>query len=304
MSVDVMNLAIKHGPRDSAAFLVLLSLADHGDKFGGNCWPSQKLIAHEMRISESTVIRGKRVLFRDGWITAARTSTKDHKGNSYQLNLAKLKSNVTMTVDSEQKSKVKSGKVKGQRRQSQRSNVPESKVKGGSPLIGTVINRQEPSENRPPKPPTGGPGDHALSRDPLIADVGYVETDQGYLTHEDVEALKGSFADGNRFADPFAFEGTLFVDAFTFAEGYVPELDFDPHEYAKLTRDEFVDWIILAGYQCDSYVLEEPRHETTAGPTRTAEAQETHDNTERDDKRRRRLNVGKPDRLRSNTHSR
>jgi hypothetical protein len=98
MSVKVMDRVFKYGPSDRADFSVLLSLANHGNDAGGECWPSAKTIATEMRMGERSVLRSLARLREEGWISVTRWS-RNGKGSSYQLNLDKLTSHAKLAGD-------------------------------------------------------------------------------------------------------------------------------------------------------------------------------------------------------------
>jgi hypothetical protein len=82
---------------DHGDYVVLLALADHANDAGGECWPSVKAIATEMRIGKRSVIRSLNKLASDGWIEVMRKS-RDRRANSYQVIMAKLSiSDATLT---------------------------------------------------------------------------------------------------------------------------------------------------------------------------------------------------------------
>lgn len=95
MSIKISSLVRKYGPMNHSNFVVLLALADHANDAGMECWPSVKLIAFEMRIGKSSVLRSLKTLASDGWISVMRKS-RDHKGNSYRIALEKLRSSPDM----------------------------------------------------------------------------------------------------------------------------------------------------------------------------------------------------------------
>ncbi|HTC76230.1 MAG TPA: helix-turn-helix domain-containing protein, partial [Edaphobacter sp.] len=108
MSIKVASLVRKYGPQNHGDFVVLLALADHANDAGGECWPSVKAIAAEMRIGERSVARSLSVLENDGWISVMRRS-RDHKGNSYKLVMEKLKSPATETGDNDESPATETG---------------------------------------------------------------------------------------------------------------------------------------------------------------------------------------------------
>jgi hypothetical protein len=314
-NLEAVKAGMLNGPRNPSQQSALLAILRRLDPRTGTAFPSIETIAHESRLGRNTAIRAIAKLKDGTWIGVAKRKHHQH-GNEYTVDISKfpqLRALEDGRLANELKSHGGTSTRAKLKSQSERVEVPLSgklKSHGGT---GSNKGNNKGKKSTPNPLLEGALRDHALSRDPLtISGVGYVETDAGYLTHEDVEALEGTFADGNRFTDPFAFDGILFVDAFAFAEGYVPELDFDPHAYAKLTREEFVDWIILAGYQCDSYTCEaetetaianDPKEQLDAASTaRVPEVQQTKQPTTTGS--RRRPGAGKPDRLRTNANSR
>jgi hypothetical protein len=159
MSVKLATLVRKFGPTDHTDFVVLLALADHANDSGGDCWPSVKAVATEMRIGERSVARSLSVLENDGWISVLRRS-RDHKGNSYQLIIAKLVSHATEAGEQVESDATVAGEnvtshateagetreVTCQPRQSDLPMTTESPAKSAFPLIGTVLNHPEPSQ--------------------------------------------------------------------------------------------------------------------------------------------------------------
>lgn len=57
MSVQALSWVFDHSESELAARHVLLSIANHADKFGQNSWPSFPTIAQEARVTEKTVQR-------------------------------------------------------------------------------------------------------------------------------------------------------------------------------------------------------------------------------------------------------
>jgi DNA-binding MarR family transcriptional regulator len=98
VSVRLTSLVKKYGPLNLCDFLVLLALADHANDAGGDCWPSVKTIAAEMRIGKRSVIRSLQKLETDGWITVEKRG-KDHRANSYRIALEKLKIGAAQTPE-------------------------------------------------------------------------------------------------------------------------------------------------------------------------------------------------------------
>lgn len=90
MSVKVMNLVFAAGPDDMAERFTLLTIADNADD-SGFAFPGMPLIATKTCQSERNAIRIVNQLEVGGWIVVKRKSWgKGNKGNSYQINVAKL----------------------------------------------------------------------------------------------------------------------------------------------------------------------------------------------------------------------
>lgn len=135
MSIKVASLVRKYGPLNHGDFVVLLALADHANDAGGECWPSVKTIAMEMRIGKRSVIRSLKTLATDGWIEVMKKS-RDHKGNSYQLVMAKLNSQDTMSYDNPKSDATATpdiGKVRCHTVQSQVPTTSKSGAKSAKP---------------------------------------------------------------------------------------------------------------------------------------------------------------------------
>jgi hypothetical protein len=157
MSIRIASLVRKYGPKNHGDFVVLLALADHANNAGGDCWPSVKTIAAEMRIGERSVARSLSVLEDRGWISVMRRS-RDHKGNSYKIVMEKLKSLATVAGENDELPATEAGgenvevtcqpvQVTCQIRQSHLPNPTESPAKSAS--VSILFNRPEPSMNRP-----------------------------------------------------------------------------------------------------------------------------------------------------------
>jgi hypothetical protein len=235
MSVRLFSQIMKqHSPSNHVDFSVLLNLASHANDAGGECWPSMKTIAAEMRLGERSVARSLVALKKDGWIIVTRHS-RDHKGSSYQLVLSKLFSvapEVSETGEDDEKAQSHAWQASENDKVTCLSVQSHLPVKTESPacdanpsyeLSLTVLKEerscaQAPRRLFPPSPKNGlGGGD-----------------------------TPSHFADGHPFDYLFAF-----------AAEYVPEIfasaptEEDRAYFATLTAEEFDEYLFKARYEFD-----------------------------------------------------
>lgn len=88
MSVQALSWVFDNSESELAARHVLLSIANHADKYGKNSWPSYPTIAQEARVSEKTVQRSIKDLLQIGELTV-EIEAGPNRSNLYSL--AKMK---------------------------------------------------------------------------------------------------------------------------------------------------------------------------------------------------------------------
>lgn len=84
MSVQAISWVFDHSESELAARHVLLSIANHADKFGQNSWPSFPTISQEARVSEKTVQRSIKELMEMGELSV-NIGAGPHRSNLYSL---------------------------------------------------------------------------------------------------------------------------------------------------------------------------------------------------------------------------
>jgi hypothetical protein len=121
----------------------MLALADCAND-QGICWPSTQTLANKACMDVRTVLRGLKALEQAEWLKIARRS-HEHKGNTYELNLAMLTnalSRDTMSRDNLSHDKTTLSHV------TKRAKSRDISCNPPNPPIGrTVKNHQEPSED-------------------------------------------------------------------------------------------------------------------------------------------------------------
>ena len=91
MSAKLMGMVFEAGPAEATQRFVLLAIADNCDD-SGFAYPGVDLLAAKSCQTERNVLRILQALEGDGWLVIKRRSWGVKKrGNSYQLNLARLR---------------------------------------------------------------------------------------------------------------------------------------------------------------------------------------------------------------------
>src|SRR5262249_34778226 len=81
---------LKCGPRDPIQRLVLIAIADSADPTGF-AFPGVALLQAKCCLCKRAVLHRLAELERDGWLVINRKAARDHKGNTYQIVLSKLR---------------------------------------------------------------------------------------------------------------------------------------------------------------------------------------------------------------------
>jgi hypothetical protein len=89
MSVRLMSAVWKNGPQERSQRLLLLAIADNAND-EAIAWPSTQTLAAKACMTVRTVSRTLDALTKAGWLQVLPRSF-EHRGNTYKLNLAKLK---------------------------------------------------------------------------------------------------------------------------------------------------------------------------------------------------------------------
>jgi hypothetical protein len=92
MSWAIVDRVFRTDVGGGAAKAVLLSLANHCDERGGECYPSQGLIQRETGLSLDTIQRQLALLELGGWFTRKKRPALRGRWPSwtYQINVEKL----------------------------------------------------------------------------------------------------------------------------------------------------------------------------------------------------------------------
>ncbi len=85
-----MTAVWENGPREPSKRFLLLSLADHANDAGTNCFPGLDLLAEKTQISVRQVQRLLRILEADGWISILKSGCGRGHMAEFLLNVAKL----------------------------------------------------------------------------------------------------------------------------------------------------------------------------------------------------------------------
>lgn len=144
MSGYIAGAVWNSGPNDRIQRYVLLAIADNANDTGF-CWPSIDSLASKCLLSKRRVMSAVQLLESDGWLVVNKKDV-EHKGNSYQIVLEKLRFRQPESGEIQSISQVKSATRSKKSGEIRDTSQVKSKAESGE-IRGNAIrkNRHEPS---------------------------------------------------------------------------------------------------------------------------------------------------------------